>query len=167
MLVSKILNLYQVVTVKSSGGHPGHPGAGRPLLERFVLTRCFSHRPVGGHRGEYFYSVGVQGLQVIFFSSCRNIQFGVFCAEIFILWCIVQEYFWRNIHLCPVDSVHPWSNVTSLLCFPEERLGDRHWPAGEEQRWPVGSGQNYAGEQGSSDKVWKHTMVTFWFMSFR
>ena len=46
---------------------------------------------VVGHesRGEYFYSVGVKQLQVIFFSSCRNIQFGVFCAEIFILWCIM------------------------------------------------------------------------------
>ena len=42
-------------------------------------------------RGEYFYSVGVPSLQVIFFSLCRNIQFGVFRAEIFILWCIVQK----------------------------------------------------------------------------
>ena len=50
-------------------------------------------------RGEYFYSVGVQGLQVIFFSSCRNIQFGVFRAEIFILWCIVQKY-WSGIVTC-------------------------------------------------------------------
>ena len=50
-------------------------------------------------RGEYFYSVGVQGLQVIFFSSCRNIQFGVFCAEIFILWCIVKKY-WSGIVTC-------------------------------------------------------------------
>ena len=47
---------------------------------------------LGEPRGEYFYSVGVKQLQVIFFSSCRNIQFGVFCAEIFILWCIVKKY---------------------------------------------------------------------------
>ena len=51
------------------------------------------------HRGEYFYSVGVKQLQVIFFSSCRNIQFGVFCAEIFILWCIVKKY-WSGIVTC-------------------------------------------------------------------
>ena len=50
-------------------------------------------------RGEYFYSVGVKQLQVIFFSSCRNIQFGVFRAEIFILWCIVQKY-WSGIVTC-------------------------------------------------------------------
>ena len=43
-------------------------------------------------RGEYFYSVGGAHLQLIFFSPCRNIQFGVFRAEIFILWCIVQKY---------------------------------------------------------------------------
>ena len=33
-----------------------HPGVGHPvslLLERFVLTRCFSHRPVGGHGGAF------------------------------------------------------------------------------------------------------------------
>jgi len=36
---------------------------------------------------------------VIFFSSCRNIQFGVFCAEIFILWCIVKKY-WSGIVTC-------------------------------------------------------------------
>ena len=52
-----------------------------------------------GCRGEYFYSVGVKQLQVIFFSSCRNIQFGVFRAEIFILWCIVQKY-WSGIVTC-------------------------------------------------------------------
>ena len=36
---------------------------------------------------------------MIFFSSCRNIQFGVFCAEIFILWCIVKKY-WSGIVTC-------------------------------------------------------------------
>ena len=34
-----------------------------------------------------------------FFSSCRNIQFRVFCAEIFILWCIVKKY-WTGIVTC-------------------------------------------------------------------
>ena len=33
------------------------------------------------------------------FFSCRNIQFGVFRAEIFILWCIVQKY-WSGIVTC-------------------------------------------------------------------
>ena len=42
-------------------------------------------------RGEYFYLVGGAHLQLILFSLCRNIQFGVFRAEIFILWCIVQK----------------------------------------------------------------------------
>ena len=36
---------------------------------------------------------------LIFFSLCRNIQFGVFRAEIFILWCIVQKY-WSGIVTC-------------------------------------------------------------------
>ena len=50
-------------------------------------------------RGEYFYLVGGAHLQLILFSSCRNIQFGVFRAEIFILWCIVQKY-WSGIVTC-------------------------------------------------------------------
>ena len=33
------------------------------------------------------------------FFLCRNIQFGVFRAEIFILWCIVQKY-WSGIVTC-------------------------------------------------------------------
>ena len=59
-----------------------------------LITTC-------GHwyRGEYFYLVGGAHLQLILFSSCRNIQFGVFRAEIFILWCIVQKY-WSGIVTC-------------------------------------------------------------------
>ena len=44
----------------------------------------------GWHRGEYFYLSRVPRLGIIFF-PCRNIQLGVFRAEIFILWCIVQK----------------------------------------------------------------------------
>ena len=53
-------------------------------------------------RGEYFYLVGGAHLQLILFSSCRNIQFGVFRAEIFILWCIVQKY---------------WSGIVFVTCY--------------------------------------------------
>ena len=41
---------------------------------------------------------GVAPLRIIFF-SCENIQFGVFRAEIFIPWCIVQKY-WSGIVTC-------------------------------------------------------------------
>ena len=52
-----------------------------------------------GGRGEYFYlrRAGRHGLILLF--SCRNIQFGVFCTEMFILWCIVQKY-WSGIVTC-------------------------------------------------------------------
>ena len=64
-------------------------------------------------RGEYFYLVGGAHLQVIFFSSCRNIQFGVFRADIFILWCIVQKY-WSGIVTCYTAITIFYLDLTSF-----------------------------------------------------
>ena len=87
---------YQPSMVSGKSTTPSVCGIVQLCILRKSLNIFLKHAQV---RGEYFYSVGVQGLQVIFFSSCRNIQFRVFCAEIFILWCIEQKY-WSCIVTC-------------------------------------------------------------------
>ena len=57
--------------------------------QRVSILNSVVERFDGSTRGEYFYSVGVPSLQVIFFLH----------AEIFILWCIVQKY-WSGIVTC-------------------------------------------------------------------
>ena len=82
--------------------HPPRSGQLKAMLMQPIQMTAHSRGKefIALHfRGEYFYLVGGAHLQLIFFSSCRNIQFGVFRAEIFILWCIVQKY-WSGIVTC-------------------------------------------------------------------
>ena len=57
---------------------------------------------------------------MIFFFLCRNIQFEVFRAEIFILWCIVQKY-WSGIVTCymkmrQINELHADLAIFLLNC---------------------------------------------------
>ena len=61
-----------------------------------------------GGRSEYFYlrRAGRHGLILLY--SCRNIQFGVFRAEIFILWCIVQNIGQVSLHVTRPSQFTVW-----------------------------------------------------------
>ena len=64
------------------------------------------------HRGEYFYLSNVHCCLIFFFSR-RNIQFGGFCAEIFILRCIVQKY-WSGIVTCYTAITIDYLDLTNV-----------------------------------------------------
>ena len=85
---------YGKPTLGSRPGPSGHctrlpffPGASRVNCQQYT-----SFSMVHISRGEYFYSVGVPSLQVIFFVqkysiwsvSCRNIHIMVYCAKILV-----------------------------------------------------------------------------------
>ena len=64
-------------------------------------------------RGEYFYLSSNVHCCLIFFFSRRNIQFGGFCAEIFILRCIVQKY-WSGIVTCYTAITIDYLDLTNV-----------------------------------------------------